>query len=68
MAAKPDQPRDDDKTETPELVEQPDFGDEDEAAMDRVWDRLNAGESLDEVAEEDEEEEGEDEENEDDES
>jgi hypothetical protein len=36
--------------------EEPDFDDEDEAAMDRVYARLDAGETLDDIAEIDEEE------------
>lgn len=30
--------------------EQPDFDDDDEAAMDRVYDRLYAGETIDEIS------------------
>lgn len=35
----------------PGRADEPDFDDEDEAAMDRVYVRLDAGESLDDVTE-----------------
>ncbi len=37
-------------------VEELDFDEDDEAAMDRVWARLRAGETLDQVAETDDDE------------
>ena len=36
-------------TEVPEGAEEPDFDEDDEQAMDAVWDRIHRGESLDEI-------------------